>query len=85
MRQAKTLRCSDSDKLHDLKDYCGVCLPYWDKFPVCPDCGWKLHQGRLGKIFTCLKCHKRFTWDDHSCRNYPALDEQGKVINLEGE
>jgi len=62
-RAALTRRCSESCPHHEMNDHCLVCAPYWDSYPVCPDCHTKLSEGASGKVFTCRKCHKRFSWD----------------------
>jgi len=65
LRAASTYRCTDhmSHYEHDMRDGCSTCAPYWDEVPMCPDCSTKLSEGASGKVFTCRKCHKRFSWD----------------------
>jgi hypothetical protein len=46
MREAKIVECDGAAHGNPYIDHCMVCLPYWGKYPACPDCGRKLAASR---------------------------------------
>jgi len=51
-------KCSGEAHRNPFIDHCGECMPYWEKYPVCPVCGEKLR--RTSASFLCDKCSIRY-------------------------
>lgn len=49
----------DAHKPNVDMDHCGVCIPWWRKYPTCPNCKWKLLQSGY-----CRCCHKYYDMKD---------------------
>lgn len=58
MRNPEFRKCSDNDRNHEWLDYCWTCAPWWDQYPICPDCKVKLNKGK--RVDACPKCRKRY-------------------------
>jgi hypothetical protein len=58
MKSAKWIKCNGEAHSNPAgHDHCGVCMPYWGEYPVCPDCGRKLMAGGATKSM-CRTCKK---------------------------
>jgi len=36
-------------------DHCGICMPWWEQYPICPDCKKRLPSNGL-----CKDCRKSY-------------------------
>lgn len=45
MRAALWIDCEGDAHSNPHIDHCTVCLPFWEHYPACPACGFKLHVG----------------------------------------
>lgn len=36
------------------QDHCGVCMPFWGRYPVCPYCKNRLGKRPTGKMYRCV-------------------------------
>lgn len=56
LSQAVIVECSGEAHSNAYIDYCGVCLPYWGSYPVCPTDAVK-----LSVTGWCKTCRKHFS------------------------
>jgi hypothetical protein len=57
MKKAIWKKCNGEAHSNPHIDHCGVCMPYWGDYPVCPDCGRKLMAGGATKSM-CRTCRQ---------------------------
>jgi predicted amidophosphoribosyltransferase len=41
-------------EVHGGMDHCSICMPWWDEYPTCPNCGHRLSSSK-GYCRTCQK------------------------------
>lgn len=55
MRYAVWVKCNGEAHKNPFIDHCMVCMPFWENYPLCPDCKLRLTD----KGF-CRGCHHYF-------------------------
>lgn len=68
-RAAAWVKCNGEAHRNAYIDNCGVCMPFWGSYPVCPDCHNSLKRnarGLFGKTAECRFGHGRFAIDERN-------------------
>lgn len=68
-RPALWVKCVGEAHSNPLIDHCSICMPWWEEYPVCPDCGRKLHltrSARESRKFFCTACRHYFSEGDRA-------------------
>jgi hypothetical protein len=60
MKNAIWRKCNGEAHSNPHIDHCGVCMPWWGVYPLCPYCGTALRRGGTSKA-RCKHCNKFFT------------------------
>lgn len=55
MKKAIYVQCTGEAHSNLYIDNCASCMPYWERYPTCPDDGTKLLESGY-----CRKCKRRF-------------------------
>ena len=52
---AKWIKCQGEAHSNPYIDHCGICMPFWGEYPVCP-----IDKTRLIKKGYCTTCRRHF-------------------------
>jgi predicted amidophosphoribosyltransferase len=50
---------------HAMRDHCWNCAPYWERYPVCPDCGKPLRTPGDAGLY-CSACRRHYNEGDRT-------------------
>lgn len=78
LQKAAWIKCEGEAHSNPMIDHCGICMPYWAEFPVCPSCGEKLRRTKSGIKGKCDLCKKFYSITD---RNIRTSTEKPKLLN----
>lgn len=61
MKNAIWRKCNGEAHSNPHIDHCGVCMPWWGEYPLCPYCGTSPRRNSGGEKARCRGCGKYFT------------------------